>query len=65
MLGKDLRCPKCQAPAKDLSPEFEIEQRMAIQWTCENGHRHVSGWRDRNDHRWTFEHLTLSDEKKG
>ena len=46
MKGRDLRCD-CGAGAKDVAPDLEFdEDDAAIQWTCQNSHLLISGWRD-------------------
>jgi hypothetical protein len=52
MKGKDLRCPKCNAGAKDVAPEYDFALHdrgfsAAVQsWTmatCTNGHPFMVG----------------------
>lgn len=64
MLARQLRCPMCGEPPKDVAPEVEINPRSALAWTCLNGHRMISGWRASElfENGWTFTHLPLTDE---
>ncbi len=57
MTGKDLRCPECGAEARDVHPDAELNpsgeflppaKEWGVMWTCRNGHRHISGVRDRD-----------------
>ena len=42
--GRSLIC-KCGAGAVDVAPDFYIDERTAVSWTCANGHKQISGWR--------------------
>ena len=44
IMGRDLIC-KCGAGAVDVAPDYYIDERTAVSWTCASGHKQISGWR--------------------
>ena len=44
VFGRNLMC-ECGEGAKDVAQDYEIAANEAIQWTCHNGHIHISGAR--------------------
>jgi len=41
----DLKCEKCGTGARDVDLSLEFNDKTAVCWTCQNGHKSISGWR--------------------
>lgn len=55
MMGRDLKCVVCGAGAKDVAPDYELDEppdqwlpatnAWAVCWTCDSGHVLITGKR--------------------
>ena len=45
MRATDLKCSECGTGARDVDLSLEFDDKTAVYWTCQNGHKKINGWR--------------------